>query len=169
MKKRGALTAKLGKYLEDRSERLEITVYHDHGEGYTNIGEIQAYIGKGMRQGTGMAEVDFAILRQGKVILLIEVEEFADRPKTIIGDALAVCLSGKIEFKGEPLKVGEGTTLLVACKRAKGNHKLRLEEIESRINNLIMNADEDGLKIKDVKLVLFDDLVDLFETIKTYL
>ena len=69
----------------------------------------------------------------------------------------------------EPLNVGEWTTLLIACKRAKGNHALRLEEIESRINNLIMNADEDGLRIKEVKFVLFDDLEDLYKAIKSYL
>jgi hypothetical protein len=152
MSQQGELTAALGKALQKELAGRN-TVYYDHGRaGEEGVGAISACLGEDLHRDNKLAELDIAILSPDKkAALLIEIEESADRPKTIIGDAMTICLSDQIRFKGKPLDVGEWTTLLIISRKAPEMHKDRLEEIEKRINRLIENVDVSNLKLRKQK------------------
>jgi hypothetical protein len=158
MEKHGATTVELGKILDlDLSPQNKIVLY-DHGDpSNNNVGEITAYYGTELHRDNKLAEVDIAILDdQRRIILLIEVEQYDDKPKTVIGDAVSTLLADGIAFRSKPCTmIDGGATLLLLAKDSKVGHKDRMGEINKRIDQMLGNPTINRLKLKRVKLELF--------------
>jgi hypothetical protein len=158
MSEQGELTAELGKSLQKDFGGNNYSVYYDHGKaGAEGVGAISAYYGPKLTRDSKLAEIDIAVLdRKGKIILLVEVEENDDRPKTVIGDAMSTLFADRIAFKSKEQKFSNhGATLLVLAKDSKAGHKERMGEINKRIGQTLDNPKINRLKIKEVKLELF--------------
>jgi len=158
MEKYGVMTFELGKILDAELSRQNKIVYYDHGDpSNKNVGEITAYYGKELHRDNKLAEIDVAILDdQRRIILLIEVEENDDKPKTVIGDAVSTLLADGIAFRSKPCTlIDGGATLLILAKDTKVIHKDRMGEINRRIDQMLGNPIINRLRIKSVKLELF--------------
>jgi hypothetical protein len=158
MDKHFTSTVELGKILNAELSRKNKIVLYDHGDpSNKNVGEITAYYGKKLHRDNKLAEIDVAILDdQRRIILLIEVEENDDRPKTVIGDAMSTLLADGIAFRSKPCAmIDGGATLLLLAKDSKVGHKDRMGEINNRINQMLGNPIINRLKLKRVKLELF--------------
>ena len=109
-RRRGEWTAELAEIL--RSELPDFDIFYDHGD---SSGRIVCYIGDNNERGAQLSYLDIAIVRKNtnQVVGLIEIEETANRPKTIIADIFAFLLGEKVTFQGRDLQVGNETTLLV--------------------------------------------------------
>ena len=110
-KTHGVLTAEIGKSLE-----LEgYDVLYDHGVSSKTVGKIVSYFGDKNDRGTQLSYLDIAIVKKNtnQAVALIEIEETANRPKTIIGDLFAFLMGEKIVFQKKELEVGSSTTLIV--------------------------------------------------------
>lgn len=110
-KSHGQLTAEIGKSLEfEHYEAL-----YDHGASSTTVGKIVSYFGDKNERGTQLSYLDIAIVRKNtnQVIALIEIEETANRPKTIIGDIFAFLMGERIAFQGKELEITNATTLII--------------------------------------------------------
>jgi hypothetical protein len=164
----GAITIELGKLLEAELSPQNKIVLYDHGEkNNKNVGEITAYYGKELHRDNKLALIDIAILdEQKRVILLIELEENDDRPKTVIGDAMSTLLADRIAFRSKEQKmIDGGATLLVIAKDSKVGHENRMGEINKRIDQILGDEMINRLKIKQVKLELFRGPDELKEKI----
>jgi hypothetical protein len=158
MEKYGVMTAELGLLVEQKISSQNLHIYYDHGDPKKdNVGEITAYYGKGLHRDNKLAEIDIAILdNQKRIILLVEVEENDDRPKTVIGDVMSTLLADGIAFRSKPCTLIEGgAALLILAKDSKVGHKDRMGEINKRVDQMLGNPVSNRLKIKRVKLALF--------------
>ena len=110
-KSHGQLTAEIGKSLE--SEGYD--VLYDHGVSSKTVGRIVSYFSDKNDRGTQLSYLDIAIVKKNtnQAVALIEIEETANRPKTIIGDIFAFLLGERIVFQGKELEVGNSTTLII--------------------------------------------------------
>ncbi len=130
-KSHGQLTAEIGK-------RLVIDghdVLYDHGSSSKKVGKIVSYFGDKNERGTQLSYLDIAIVKQGTnhVIALIEIEETANRPKTIIGDIFAFLMGERVEFQGQEFEVGKSTTLFV-LGFSKAQHPKHNQYILEKVN-----------------------------------
>jgi hypothetical protein len=172
MQKHGIFTAHLGSSLRSELSDKNYIVHYDHGpSGTPGIGAISAYYGKEKHRETKLADLDIAILNPDKqVILLIEIEESDDRPKTILGDAMAVLMADGIDCKDGPLeKIGEWTTLLIISKGSGEKHEQRRRVIEERLDTIRSGAQPGKIRLGAVKVRLFEEESELRGIVGEYL
>lgn len=172
MHKHGELTARLGASLHNELSPKKYTVHYDHGpSGTPGIGAISAYYGDELHRETKLADLDIAILDPDKqVILLIEIEESDDRPKTILGDTLAVLMADHIAFNRKELKkIGEWTTLLIISKDSGEKHERRRQAIEERLETIHSAAQPGKIRVGAVKVRLFEKESELREIVGEFL
>jgi hypothetical protein len=170
MSDHGEMTAKLRFQLQNEPTLQGNTVFYDHGDPRqnNNVGAITNFFDE-LHRDTKLSEIDLAIIdKEGKVILLIEIEEKDDNPKKLIGDAMATLLGNGIDFKGKPLAIGEWTTLLILAMTTGQGHEKRIQEIENRINQIVTDVKLNKMKIKGVRLVLFEKPDELKNTVMKY-
>ena len=110
-KSRGQWTAKIGESLEFEG----YDVLYDHGISNKSVGRIVSYFSDKNERGTQLSYLDIAIVKKdtNQVVALIEIEETANKPKTIIGDIFAFLMGEKVVFQGKELEIGSWTTFIV--------------------------------------------------------
>jgi hypothetical protein len=110
-KSHGQLTAEIGKSLEIEG----YDVFYDHGLSGKTVGRIVSYFSDKNERGTQLSYLDIAIVKKNttQAVALIEIEEKANRPKTIIGDIFAFLMGERVVFQGKELEVGNSTTLII--------------------------------------------------------
>jgi hypothetical protein len=110
-KSHGQLTAEIGKSLEFE----DYEVLYDHGSSSKAVGRIVSYFSDKNERGTQLSYLDIAIVKKNtnQAVALIEIEETANRPKTIIGDIFAFLMGERVVFQGKELEVGNSTALIV--------------------------------------------------------
>jgi len=110
-KSHGQLTAEIGKSLEFEG----YDVLYDHGVSSKTVGKIVSYFSDKNERGTQLSYLDIAIVKKNtnQAVALIEIEETANRPKTIIGDIFAFLMGERVVFQGKELEVGNSTTLII--------------------------------------------------------
>jgi hypothetical protein len=79
------------------------------------VGKIVSHFSDKNERGTQLSYLDIAIVKKNtnQAVALIEIEETANRPKTIIGDIFAFLMGERVMFQGKELEVGNSTTLIV--------------------------------------------------------
>lgn len=109
-KVRGEWTAEIAKKL--KVEFPDFDVFYDHGD---SSGRIVSHFGTNNQRGTQLSYLDIAVVKKNtdQAIVLIEVEETANRPKTIIADIFAFLLGDVVMYKKNKLKVSNKTTLII--------------------------------------------------------
>jgi len=162
----GEFTGKLGKKIQETySDRPGIQVFYDHlspKDSYTcaptpHWGELH--------NDTSLSEVDIAILQDGQVRILCEVEENALNPKEFLGDVynlfLAEHISIKCETFNKDLPLEDYFFILAVRVPEKGNIQEKYGQLETRLRSIvrdthlhnkklifIYDSDLDGLKEK---------------------
>jgi hypothetical protein len=171
MKAHGELTAEMGERLERDLKPKEYDVLYDHGPSEDNVGKIVSGFGDQYDRESELSQLDIAVVKKNpdRTVVLMEIEETNDRPKTYLGDVFGVLMGDHIRFGGgRNLSVDERTTLLVVGI-SKVDHKRRNEHILGQVN-----MDESGLstansKIGKVVIRTFIDEHELFESLLSML
>ena len=91
-RRRGEWTAELAAIL--KLEFPDFDILYDHG---SSSGRIVCYVGDSNKRGAQLSYLDIAVVEKNsdQAIALIEIEETANRPKTIIADIFAFLLGEK--------------------------------------------------------------------------
>ena len=110
-KSHGQLTAEIGKSLKFEG----YDILYDHGISGKAVGRIVSFFSDKNERGTQLSYLDIAIVKKdtNQAVALIEIEETANKPKTIIGDIFAFLMGEKVTFQGKELEVGNWTTLII--------------------------------------------------------
>ncbi len=143
----GEITAEIGKNLKFDG----YDIFYDHGASSKNVGKIVSALVKNYEREDELSQLDIAIVEQNsdKVVVLVEIEETSDRPKTFLGDIFGILFGEHIFFKGKALKVGDFTTLIVVGV-SKTNHKERNQHIQDQVNKVKASLDTLNSKIGKV-------------------
>ena len=158
MSKHGELTAEIGGKL-----KLDgYDVFYDHGISSENVGKIVSTLKKDYGRDDELSQLDIAVVEQesGKAVLLVEIEETSDRPKTFLGDIFGVLFGKHIYFKRRELQVGKFTTLLVVGI-SKADHPDRNQHIEDNANKIKLSLGTQNSKIGKLKIETYRNEQDM--------
>jgi hypothetical protein len=153
-KSHGQLTAEIGKTLE-----LEgYDVFYDHGISGKTVGRIVSYFSDTNERGTQLSYLDIAIVKKdtNQAVALIEIEETANKPKTIIGDIFAFLMGEKVVFQGKELEVGNWTTLII-LGFSKLHHLKHNEYILEKVENAKSALGTKNCEIRKIVIETFSD------------
>ncbi len=119
----GVLTARLAIELRMEYGEKGYDIFHDHRgdvkEDPEYVGKIVSWLLKGTNsRETELSQLDIAIVEKGSrhTIALIEIEETSGKPKTLLGDAMAALVGQEFQFKGQQLRTGAWTTLIIVAR-----------------------------------------------------
>src|SRR3989338_6649200 len=104
-KKQGLQTRRIGEALEKSLSAFEgVEVFYDHGTASSSQGVCQptTYMGRRYGRDAMLSGLDIVVTFNRKVIVIVEIEEHAVRPKAILGDIFGVVLSGNLQIKDHP-------------------------------------------------------------------
>ncbi len=154
MKKHGELTAEIANGL-----KLDgCDVYYDHGVSGDKVGKIVSTLEKEYGKQDELSQLDIAIVEQssGKTLVLVEIEETSDRPKTFLGDIFGVLFGNYIFFKREKLNVGE-FTMLIVVGISEVEHKKRNDHIKAQVDKIKDQLDTKNSVIGEVMIETYTD------------
>lgn len=175
MSKDGQLTAAAAKSITDEMNRKGYDVYYDHGKpSNPNVGKIVSSIVKEYRRGDELGQLDIAIVKKdtNDIIVLIEIEETNDRPKTLLSDVFGTLTGNFISLPGkDESTVGDLTTLIIIGKGEK--HRDRNEHIRekammaksalgtgnSQIGNIVIKSFSNDEKLEIVLMKQIDEAI----------
>ena len=167
IKMSGELTAKIAEKIKDDWEKRGYVVFYDHGKKKenNNVGKIVVWCGDGEKTewNTELSQLDIAIVEKTanngyKAIVLIEVEETSDRPKTLLGDIFGMLFGDHVGFGEINFEIGDYTTLVVAgISKSKEGHALRNDHIEEVANQVRSSVGTPNSKIGKVVVKVYKD------------
>jgi len=145
----GQLTSAIALSLTDPMNTMGYNVFSDHDPASGQVGKIVSHISEKNQQGVQLSQLDMAIVdkKSGRAVVLIEIEETNDRPKTLLGDIFGVLIGERITFHKKELKVGKWTTLLILGFR-KAKHEKKNELLEGRHAERILTIINKVEKVK---------------------
>lgn len=165
-KSHGQLTADLGKSLEFAG----YDVFYDHGAAGKAVGKIVSYFGDKNERGTQLSYLDIAIVRKNsnQAAALIEIEETANRPKTIIGDIFAFLMGDRVVFQGKEIEVGSSTTLMI-LGYSKSQHLKHNQYILERVQKAKSALGTKNCEIGKIVIESYSDKASLAGLLKSML
>jgi len=156
--KHGEITAKIAGILQFEG----YNVLSDHGTAGEYVGKIVSTLEKDYSRKDELSQLDIAIVEKNsdKVVVLVEIEETSDRPKTILGDIFSVLLGEYICFKGKDLRIGDFTTLIVAGVY-KTDHKERNQNILDLANKAKASLGTQNARIGKIVIKTYHDAEEM--------
>ena len=94
----GKYTAQFGMWLTDyvrgKSEYEDYLIYYDHGDSrLPNVAAIKGFYGESVKNLNRLTDVDILVAKpDGKIVLLIEIEETAQSPQKYIGSVFSILM-----------------------------------------------------------------------------
>jgi len=173
---KGTLTSQVAHLLHEEFNPKGFDVLHDHRQTEVDspdmLGKLRSWFGPDRKNGTGLADLDIAIVShdEKEIYALVEVEETTDTPKVILGDVLAILLGSGIVFLGEGnLKVGNWTTLIVMVSDKNQTHCARLAFLADQINILKKNLTTPNASIGLIIIDSFTNQEDLEKKLRDHI
>ncbi len=165
-KSHGQLTAEIGNSLKFEN----CDVFYDHGVSGKSVGKIVSYFSDKMERGSQLSYLDIAIVRKNtnEAIALIEIEETANRPKTIIADIFAFLMGEKVAFQGRELEVGN-KTILIVLGFSKVPHLKHNQYILEKVEKARSALDTKNSKIRKVLIETYSDKDNLHTLLQSLL
>ena len=165
--------------LVEHLRTTECDVFFDHGDKTKvkdNVAAIKAFCGDIVSNENRLADVDVAVVKDGEVFLLAEIEERGSSPKKVLGDVMAVMLSNQVAIliNGEQtyFKLTDKTKMLVVGEvSTKGSLLKKVKIMQKRLHAL--PPAPGSIDPRNVSLLLsgdLDDAIGKFENLvkKTY-
>lgn len=156
--KHGKTTAKVAGNLQFEG----YNVFSDRDTASEYVGKIVSTLEKDYSRKDELSQLDIAIVEQDsdKVVVLVEIEETSDRPKTILGDIFGVLLGEYICFKGRDLHIGDFTTLIVVGV-SKTDHEERNQTILDLANKAKASLGTQNARIGKVVIETYQDVEEM--------
>lgn len=99
---------------------------------------------------------------------LIEIEETTDKPKVLLGDALATLLGSQVAFQGKQhWQVGSWTTLIVLAKRETAASKERIDFLQAQVTQLKIQLTTPNANVGRVIMAGYVDEAELANILHT--
>lgn len=174
MPEQGIETGRFGKRLYDycKSHDLPYDIYYDHGNKAVDphVAVPKGFYGERISRKNWLVDGDvIAGSKDGKAILLIEIEERPASPKKILGNILAIMMCNKfaVKVKREQkyYRVTENTHLFLACLyKEKGFGMEKIENLRKRIKEI--DGFPEGIPSKNMSFILENNLNKLIKKLE---
>ena len=137
-------------------------MFSDHNKASEYVGKIVSTLEKDYSRKDELSQLDIAIVEQNsdKIVILVEIEETSDKPKTILGDIFGVLLGEYICFKGKDLRIGDFTTLIVVGV-SKTDHKQRNQNILDLANKAKASLGTQNARIGKIVIETYQDAEEM--------
>ena len=156
--KHGEATAKIAENLQFEG----YNVFSDHGTASEYVGKIVSTLEKDYSRKDELSQLDIAIVEKNsdKVVVLLEIEETSDKPKTILGDIFSILFGEYICFRGKDFRIGDFTTLIVAGVH-KSDHKERNRNILDLANKAKASLGTQNARIGKIMIEIYHDAEEM--------
>jgi hypothetical protein len=167
MNAHGRSTSEAAQAITIEMNKLGFDVYYDHGDPSNSfVGTIPVSTEEELTSKNQISQLDIAIVERKthKAVALIEIEEKADIPKTLIGDVFTTLLGESVHLpiRENKAEVGNWTTLIIIGKdlghedrnasicNLANKVKSALGTENSKIGNIVIEAFSVNNPLKDV-------------------
>ncbi len=144
----GNLTKQIVAKLSKSIKQFDCKIITDLGskQSANNIFNSTLYFGNKISNDATLSNADIVILKENKVLLIVEVEESnKTRPKTIIGDIYSILLSDRIKINDKSYRLN-GTEIIAALVTdTKGKRHGKYIRLERRIQKHLVALKASGL------------------------
>ena len=140
-------------------------VFYDHGTPSKNVGNIVSTLEEKYGREDELSQLDIAIIEKSsdlreRAVVLVEIEETNDRPKTLLGDIFGFLFGEHVFFKGEELEIGDYTTLIVVGI-GRDKHSNRNQHIQHYANKIKAGLGTNNSRIGKVIIQTYQRKNDL--------
>ena len=163
----GKSTVKIAKKLQEMLPG-PYEVFYDHGvKSERNVCECKATIDQELSRLTAIAGIDIAVLREDKVILLIEIEEKKTlSPKVFFGDYVTMQMVNHVFIDKKRYDVTPLTRFVIGgLAEAKGSSKSKLANLEEELAAKMQKPRQIDLIVKDHASDLTKAVIDATATL----
>ena len=176
MNAHGQLTADLAQLIREEMNTRGFDVYCGHGKAGPFTGKIVSSIIERYKRGDELGHLDIAIVKKDTkdpdALVLIEIEETNDKPKTLFSDVFGTLMGNFISLPHQGKStVGDQTTLIIVCKGR--NHECRNKHIEekaklarsvlwtgnSQIGNIVIKSFTSEDELKKIFVEQIDEVI----------
>jgi hypothetical protein len=173
----GSATGEFGRsvaaMLQERGVEQQYHLFYDHGDPSTDpcVAAAKGVAGTSLSQQTRLADIDLVLATpEGKVVLLIEIEERPLSPKKLLGDLFTLLLCDRVAVRREGVnhfyEITPETRLVIAgITPDKGSQRAKYEEVilprAQQVSGL-----PSGIPMSQVTLVLGETLEQMIERLK---
>lgn len=147
MKEHGELTAWIATKISGDLEQRGYDVLYDHGSKKDNkvVGKIVSWFGGNYNREAELSQLDIAIVKKNSddVLVLIEIEETTDRPKTLLGDVFGLLMGEHIRFGGTRDLFLDRNAVLVILGQSKtkhGDRNRRIQDAAMKVKSELLTA-----------------------------
>jgi hypothetical protein len=158
----GPLTRAIAEFLASELNGRGFAVYSGHGGEGAIMGQIVSSLKEEYKNGDELAHLDIAIVRQAtnQVVVLIEIEETTDKPKTLVSDLFGTLMGNSVSLPGKPKStVGSYTTLIIMVKGT--NHEGRNKQIRKIVLKAKASLETRNSEIGDIVVEPFSSYEEL--------
>lgn len=170
----GVMTMRVARSLRQMSALQSCEILCGHGETTidppASLGKLKAWYGAHYANHAILADLDIAVVERAtdRLIALIEIEETANKPKTLLGDALATLLASRITFQGKRhWDVGAWTALIILAKCTNPASHARIAYLDEQVRHLKAHLTTPNAAIGEVVMAGFEDEAELAEKLRT--
>jgi hypothetical protein len=100
---------------------------------------------------------------EGKVRLLVEVEESAVRPETILGDVFGIALAKRVRIKGKAYPIDDAIIIVALATSDPGSHIEKHQRLQRLLQKHLtaMRTTKPNTKVKKIRIISAppDDLI----------
>ncbi len=156
-------------YLDSHYRNSPLRVFYDHGcdlsqRSYSWFGT--TYSAPYTAQHLSWIDIIVAEPKSGKVHKIIEIEDSTAKPKTIMGDVLAVLLGDGLAFAGRSdWQIGEWTSLIVLAyantSAAQAKYQARFDHVQRQTSSVLACLKTRNATIGRIVLETFKDINEL--------
>ena len=163
-KKQGLQTRRIGEALEKSLSAFEgVEVFYDHGTASSSQGVCQptTYMGRRYGRDAMLSGLDIVVTfnptgipRLRRVIVIVEIEEHAVRPKTVLGDVFGVALSDNLRIKDHPHPMPiRGVVLIIGVVvEETGKKRIQMLRLERLMKNYFGKKSR-GSNISKIRII----------------
>ena len=156
------------KLAEDPERYSGVRIFYDHGDSRKpEVCQPTSYMGQRYGSDATLSGIDIVLTKKGKVFLVVEVEESAVRPKTVLGDVFGVVLADKIRIKDRPYKLDDAVLIIAVVVSGRGRRAEKFARLERHLRKYlsVLNRTAPGTGVKKIRIVSSepDDLVRRIE------
>ena len=160
-----AVAERLKHQLDLDPERFRcIDLYYDHGDSSKpEVCQPTTYMGRRYGADATLSGVDIVAAKGKDIVLAVEIEEGAVRPKIILGDVFGIALAQRLRIHGKPYRVNKATIVIGIAAPGKGKQPEKYARLERHLNAYFRENPSPSIKKVRIVSCPINDLVRRIE------
>ena len=133
-----------------------VRLYYDHGEsGKAEVCQPTSYMGRRYGSDATLSGIDIVLLKNGRILVAVELEESEVRPKTVLGDVFGVVLADRVRIRKRVHPLAGAVLIVAVAVAPRGRRAAKYSRLERHLGRHVgaLNRDAAGRRVKKVRIV----------------